>query len=453
MKIWKPVSKYLYVLVFLITIYIILGIATSAIPNELIKENSKLSSEYLLENKENPDIIERNTSYKREYIFNYTNALMLNTAFSIDESKPLESFLLNRNNFIPGITEKLNEDTQYGLISLSNNDYYQNQAEAYYNLTHEDNNKTIKESFEYARYWHGYLVILRPALVFLSYEKIENISMACFVILLIICTVLMWKKVDKMSAFLFFLSFIAMNVFYTSGSINEIACFIIMLISSIYIILRHERTEHIPLIFIIIGSVTNFFDLLTLPLLTFAIPACIYFLMCSKDEQGSFKKYMILFINIGLAWLIGYGITWIEKWVLVDLICNRNVTGIALKQIIYRMSSSDGRTEFTYSYVLSENKKFLGNQVIYFAAIVSAAIMGAGIIRNRNTKLKINPSELLIFLIIAILPFIWYIALKNHSAMHARYTHRLVFISIYSFWMFLAKIWGFDKEDRIKDYK
>jgi len=450
MKIWKPVSKYLYVLVFLIIIYIILGIAVSAIPNKLISENSKKSSEYLIENKETPDVIERNTSYKREYIFNYTNALMLNTAFSIDESKPLESFLIDRNNYIPNITEILNEDTQYG---LPNNSYYQNQVEAYYNLTHKDRGSTVKESYEYARYWHGYLVILRPALVFFNYANIEKISMVCFVILLIICIILMWKKVDKMSAFLFFLSFIAMNIFYSAKSINEIACFIIMLISSIYILLRHEKTEHMPLIFIIIGSITNFFDLLTLPLITFAIPACIYFLMNAKDERGNLKESMILFINFALAWVLGYGITWIVKWVLVDLICNRNVTDIALKQVIYRMGLSAGSKDFNYGYVLSENKKYLGNQVIYFVAIVSVAIMGAGIIRNRNTRLKINPSEFIIYLIIAVLPFIWYFVLKNHSVVYARYTHRLMLISIYSLWIFLAKIWGFDKEDRIKSYK
>ena len=34
-------------------------------------------------------------------------------------------------------------------------------------------NHTINTSFEYARYWHGYLVLLRPALVFWNISEIK----------------------------------------------------------------------------------------------------------------------------------------------------------------------------------------------------------------------------------------------------------------------------------------
>ncbi len=452
MKIWKPISKYIYVLIILILIYMMLGIVSSMIPNNLIEKNSKKSAEYLLGEKDCADILVKDTSYKKEYIFNYTNALMLNTAYSIDENKPLQSFLLDRKNYIPGVTEVFNKDTQYGLISASNYNY-QNQTGEYYHVTHKDSSMTIKESFEYARYWHGYLSILRPILVLFSYEKIEKLSILTFTILLIICTVLMWKRIDKISSCLFILSFIAMDSFYTSGSINEVTCFIIMLCANIYILLKYEKIKNIPLVFLIVGSITNYFDLLTLPLLTFAMPTFIYFLLKTKDEIGDWKEYIILFVNIAIAWLVGYGITWAIKWILVDLICNRNVISIALKQIIYRISSSEGNIKFTYNYVLSKNMEFLGNQVVYFTAFISAIIMGTGIIRNKNSKSKINVPELLVYIVIAILPFIWYLTLKNHSAIHARFTHRLLIISIYAFWMVLAKIWGFDKDEKIINKK
>ena len=72
------------------------------------------------------------------------------------------------------------------------------------------------------------------------------------------------------------------------------------------------------------------------------------------------------------------------KWILVDLICNRNVLEVALKQILYRMSGNEGEQKFTYSYVLLNNLKFLGNETIYSTAVVSVLIMLVGILKNRK---------------------------------------------------------------------
>lgn len=442
----KVILKYSCTFIILILIYLILGAATSAIPQSFIEENSKKSAEYLLDGKECSDIKIKNTFYKKEYLFNYTNAIMLNTAYSIDTNKPLESFLLARKNYIPGTTEIFNQDTQYGLVSASNWDY-QNQTGEYYYVTHKDYNIVIKESFEYARYWHGYLSLLRPALLIFSYQVIEILSSITFAVLVIGCTYLMCQKISKVAGILFLLSFVVMNSFYTARSINEVTCFVIMLCSNLYILCRYKKIKHMPLVFLVIGSITNYLDLLTLPLLTFAMPVTIYFLLKEKEEMAV-KKSLVEYIKLGIAWGIGYGLTWFAKWILVDVICNRNIIEIAFKQILYRTSGKEGDMVFSYADVLGKNIEFLGNQPIYMTGCVALALIITGMIKDKKQfpKNKIKVEQLVIYIVTMVLPFAWYFALKNHSAIHARFTHRLLLISIFTFWMLLVKIWGVDRQ-------
>ena len=438
----KPIIKYFYTFIILIIIYILLGVATSLIPKSLIEENSKKSAEYLANINHGVDIIQKDTFYKGEYIFNYTNALMLNTAYSIDTNKPLESFLLARENYIVGETKTVNKDeTLYGLSEYP----YRNQTEEYYNITH---NLADIEAFEYARYWHGYLVILRPMLILFSYDMIEKLSITFFIILLGICTYLISKKINKVSAILFLLSFIIMNLFYISGSINEITCFIIMLCANIYILINYSKIKKASLVFFIIGSITSFLDLLTNPLITIAIPLCIYMLLKEKEKKWNLKERIIEYLKILIAWLMGYGLTWFSKWLLVDIMYNRNLIEVALKQMIYRMQGKECEQIISYGFVISNNMRFLGKQVLYMTVIISIIIMLIGIIKNKG-KLIINQTnitQLLMYLAISLLPFIWYFVLKNHSAVHARFTHRLFIISIFAFWTFLAKFWGVERK-------
>ena len=101
---------------------------------------------------------------------NYTDALMINTAYSIDNNKPFESSFLARKNYIPNVTDDIYQDTAGELKSSSKYKYHNEVGE----LNDLVNGEKV-ESFEYARYWHGYLIILRPLLAFISLNEIRVI--------------------------------------------------------------------------------------------------------------------------------------------------------------------------------------------------------------------------------------------------------------------------------------
>ena len=175
--------KYILVFVILICIYLITLTLSGLIPSKWMKDNVTKSSEVLYEEGEKKII---DLGYKQESIFLFTDALMINTAYSVDSHTPLESSMLARKNYIPGQTEEVYIDSQYNLgasskyINQSNGDLYQ--TKELYGLMHGEK---ITDSFEYARYWHGYLVILRPLLAIMSYSGIR-ILLLIFTITLIV---------------------------------------------------------------------------------------------------------------------------------------------------------------------------------------------------------------------------------------------------------------------------
>lgn len=173
MKNIKLIFTYILIFVVLICMYFASLILSSLIPASSIKENVIKSSEFLKQYGEK-EIVD--LKYKKEEIFLFTDALMLNTAYSIDSEKPIESALLARKNYIPGQTQTISKDREKNLgASKSHTDKYGNifQVDELYGLMHGEN---ITESFEYARYWHGYLIFLRPLLLVLSYKRNKNIN-------------------------------------------------------------------------------------------------------------------------------------------------------------------------------------------------------------------------------------------------------------------------------------
>ena len=107
--------KFLFTLVALIIAYNIMMILISLFPTELIYENCLKSSQTLLE--------EGNMLFHPlfEQTDDYTDGLIINEAYSIDSSTPIESYLRIRKNYNKDITKYQLPDTSEELHSYSEN--------------------------------------------------------------------------------------------------------------------------------------------------------------------------------------------------------------------------------------------------------------------------------------------------------------------------------------------
>lgn len=437
----KVILKYVYIILFLIGIYILMMLITSIIPSSAIKENVKKSSEILYQEGEKRTI---DLKYKKENLFTFTDALMINTAYSVDNTKPV-SCMLARKNFVQGQTKIVYGDSQYNLganekyKNLENGDRYQ--TKELYGLMHGDN---IEDSYEYARYWHGYLVLLRPLLLIFDYSGIRIFLFLLTLITVIWLLYLIYKKINLNTSIMFAVALLSINIFIVSQSINEIMVFLVSFISSIFLLIKKDKIKNIGIFFFVVGSITSFVDLLTEPLVTLGIPLIIYFLLAQKEKTNT-KKELLNLIKLSIVWGLGYGITWAIKWVLVELIFKRPLISQAVEQILYRINGGhSGKSSIGLIYTIQQNLKELSECVIYAVIVIGTLNMGIRFVKNSIKKEKIdikqNLKRCIPYAIIFIFPIIWYAVIREHSCIHSFFTYRIMVISILNYLVITNKL-------------
>lgn len=425
----KVFIKYICVFLILIVSFITLLFLTSTFSSEYIHDNVKESSRVLLEEGNRKIIYIPYRQIEMEFD-NYTDALMINTAYSIDSDTPLYSAFIARKNYIPNITTEIYEDSAGELRSSSKYKYHNEVGE----LSDVVNGEKA-ESFEYARYWHGYLIFLRPLLLMFNITQLRVILTILLIILSVILSVALCKKTNTIIAIIFLLSLWSVEYFYLGFSLQGIFVFLVAIISSIILIGRVNKIKKLGLLFFITGMITNFFDFLTVPLVTLAMPLIIYFVLIKRTEESiEIKTKIFDIIKFSFLWGIGYGLTWFMKWLLVDLIFDKNMIITSIKQVLYR---SAGAKYFNTLKVISQNYNYIAIPLI-LSILITYSVINLKIIISKNIaynfkeniEIKKILNHLLPYIIIAIMPFAWYLILQNHSYYHAFFTYRNLFITV-----------------------
>lgn len=418
----KKITKYVIVFVILIFIFNFLLFIGSLFPSEIIRENVKESSE-ILSKEGNLYQVFKYSSVENN---NYTDALMINEAYSIDNTNPIYSYMAVRKNYSKGITTKSMKDTAEELISLNSKDYDP------VGELDEFLKGNINTSINYARYWHGYLPVLRILLIFFNIAEIRKLLLIIFIVLFIWLIKLIKDKIGLIESIIFAISLILEGYFFVSYSLESTPVFLVMMISSIILLKRIDKLKNLYLYIFIISCITNFVDYLTVPLITLAIPLLLYILYKQKNnKQLDYKYYLILILKSSFVWIVGYGVTWLSKWIIYDLIYNEGLIKSAINQVIYRSESYNKYKNITIQEMIGI---LIFNNLEYAIALFDIGIIVLFIMMKKySLKLK-KFSEYLkenvpIFIIL-LMPLVWYMVLANHTVMHYRfvYRHMLIFL-------------------------
>ena len=421
----KKIALYAATYLLFIIIFIITLTISSSFSSTKIEKNIKQASEILLKegNRKIVDIPYRNIKMQFD---NYTDALMLNTAYSIDASTPFYSCMVVRKNFIPGVTNEIYQD-RVGELKSSSKYGYHNEVGELNDLMNQEK----MESYEYARYWHGYLTVIRPLFLFFNLTQLRIVLLIILVVLAIYLLYLITKKLNGIIAVIFFCSMIWSEYFFLCFSLQGIFVFLIAMISSIVILERDSKIINFGLGFFIIGMLTNFFDFLTVPLITLFLPLILYFLLKQKTETNqTIKSILVKMIQLSMLWGIGYVLTWGTKWILFDICFNRDLIKVALQQVFYR-SAQDANITWLHSII--SNLQYWKNGMIC-SIIISVIAFNIQIIRkkitlNQNYPLKEIFIQSFLYIIIGLIPIVWYAIIANHSYYHAFFTYRNLMIT------------------------
>ncbi len=345
--------------------------------------------------------------YDSTRLDNYTEGLTLNSAIYDEGESPFEK--------AAAIYQYRYDDAQMYYDALLR--YYEGDSDYY--------------SDEYSRDWHGYLVIIKPLLMFLDYSGIRMLNLIIQIGLICACIVGFYKKSetrDYLSALVTFLAAITAPVIFLSMEYS--ALLYVILISLLFIVFDHKLCEEqrLPLFFAAIGIVTAYVDVLTFPILTLGVP--LIFIYVSGKRKDSCKSVIGYMAYHSLAWVVGYGGMWAMKWIIATIMTDKNIIKDAILMVIYRMSDNAADSgeivAVTYGEILLRNISVYAHTPYIIAAIAAIVIV---IVRVVKKAYHVDRDDILFFLIVFLMPAVWYLAVKNHSYIHYWMTHRDIALS------------------------
>ena len=301
--------------------------------------------------------------------------------------------------------------------------------------------ESLETVWHYPLYWHGYLVILKPALIFFPLSDLRILNLYLQLFLIATALILFYKKVGLLEMYAFLLAVAVINPVTTAMNFQNSDIFYIMLLSTIFILLKNEfllRGNNYIYFFLIIGIVTAFLDFLTYPVTAFDISLCVCMLMNKKFFFSSNPVEVLKKLAAyAFAWGFGYGGMWIGKWI-VATTKDLNVFRSAINRIAYRSSQEEGGLTFTTLDVFKQNFDTLLSEPFPIILSILTIFLLYMLIVNRQ-KFHVTKSMALTFLFIAVLPFIWYAALKNHSYVHNFFTYRNLSIALFGLTCFFIE--------------
>lgn len=409
------IIKYIAAFVIIIFSELVLLTAVAVIPQASIQKHVHESATYFTSK---PVFYQANKQDRSSIIDRYADSILMGIAYSYDEKEPLKSVL----------------QSQY---------YHQDTANENDNLLAAVQNN-LEPNYEYSRYWHGSIAIVRPMLTLLNIKQLY-ITLAVIMLLLGICLIFFSKKYINLKIVLgLVISSIAISIWYVPMSLEYVWNFLIMMTVSIFVILKFQKGRRdFALLFFATGSITAYFDFLTTETITLLIPLVLLLTMLEEhNELQNFKNGIrTTFFSI-LQWGIGYALTFLSKWTIASIVLQKNCFAQAISQAEYRIGGET--TEVTYIQellgALVQNISclfpfsFLGKSGYGMAILTFFAILIIYYL-FKDTKNSCYFSNLMF--VIASIPYIRFLVLGNHSYLHHFFTYRAQMTTILCLWLAL----------------
>lgn len=310
-------------------------------------------------------------------------------------------------------------------------------------LCNEKNLSALQKAMNvngYSRYWHGYLVVLRPVMFFYNYGQFRYIMFAAFAILCWEIMTLLHEKIGKGVSFAFLVSLIAVNFICVPFSFHVGVAFFITFGATIYILKHYdERQTRLQLwtVYLLIGCVTSYMDFLTTPITTLAMPLLVQILLVIKNDKENLRTDFLTIIRSSIAWGIGYAVFWSEKWLIGSLVLGKNVIADGLKEVAAWQTDS-GHESHGIAYALAKNIASMMpttsgiKELIPFLipAVILLILLLWKLFQSHIMQKEI--SKYLPALFVAFYPYIWIIIIHNHSEVHSTFwVYRIQIIFVF----------------------
>ena len=289
--------------------------------------------------------------------------------------------------------------------------------------------------FSYARYWHGYLIWLRPLLCVMS---ITGVRVVQYLVLFALLAVILWqlRRQCGLRAMVWFaVSQLAVTVFWVPHQVQYFTTFCIAYAGCAWVLARPRRAGQLSIALVVLGTCTAFCDLLVTPIITLGLPVAVW-LCCLPQRAASGARQCLPVIGGSLCWGAGYAMCWGLKWVLATLITGQDIIGDAIHQAGVRTTADTWHgMELSWGNIFRFVGDTLSQRGLLWPVVLVVILCIAAFLlclRNKEALLRALPIGLT-----ALMAPVWLALLRTHSIQHGWFTWRSLTVSIFAGLAFL----------------
>ena len=407
MEIFKNIIKYIGSFIGIVAILLCIFIATvKYIPKEKIEDNINDSIKYI---ESKTEVIEVKPTREYSYLHVYADEILLNMIYCMDSNNPLKSVMEAK--------------------------YYKDSNGLDYDIPTLEGaieNEGIGNQ-EYMRYWHGSMIIVRPLLMFFNINEIYNILAVVMIILIILLLAILLKQKEYLLIVATIVGYVMIAINYVPLCLEYVWTFLIMLNVSIISLFVKKYN----FLFFVTGIITCFLDFLSTEIITLFVPMIyIYAIKYKNNEMGDIKATIKQLSKYTILWLLGYCLMWGAKWLLASIVLNVNALDYVVDKAMIRVNGqlNNYSTSHMIIYGILNNLKtlypfYLVIDKSTIICIIACIVIPTVLIIKKDRKAILN---FLLFMLIAITPYIRYIIMVNHSFGLYFFTFRDQLITIMS---------------------
>ena len=276
----------------------------------------------------------------------------------------------------------------------------------------------------YGRYWHGYLVFLRPLLMIMGYEDIRAcIAMVHYALaaglLLTVCKMGYTKLLVPLLA-----SLLTITPLGTQVNI-QFLCVYLLGLGGAWLMLTgrewfHGNRERALYFYLMWGVMTGYFDLFTYPMITLCYP--LFFELFLSREAG-LKSAAGMILRAGIVWSLGYFGMWALKWTWGTVLTGENFFADAFQATMRHVGNEAAEATFSRWDALLLNMKDLVRPAYGFLYAVCAGLVLWRAVRRPAPRGKLA-AACLTMLAVALIPVAWICITSSHAYVHHFFTHK-----------------------------
>lgn len=302
----------------------------------------------------------------------------------------------------------------------------------------------------YPRFWHGYLALLVPLLLFCNLTQIRMLFVMLISLLACIAIALLAKREGVGAALSLGVACVLTNLWAVAASTSLAFAGIISFAATIAVLLRAKPEskalgEDITgVFFFVVGALTVYVDFLHTPIVTLGLPLATYVLLHRKAiEKSRMRDVLVCMAVFAVSWGAGYALVWVTKWIISVVLLGAQAWTETLSVVSDRSSTTNpwnGQSISRLDVVKANVRQFVTGGMLRASAVLGLlwAVVTAFFHRQKGWK----PAVALV--LVSLLPIAWYLAMPNHSMEHSFFTFRCLSVTAYALCLMMTVFTDWD---------